>query len=390
MEQDENYIASKQTLSRAQTVITAYNQAVKTANEIINAKKTVTAIADVRIVEHELVRLRAIKNRHTPEVKEKCEAYQTALGEKRTLEEHKEEAKKRLGEYTSQVMPQYERKINEHLDDFNAGFRITGTSLGYLGGAVSTDYKILINETAVPLGDETTPLSGPSFRNTLSSGDKSTLALAFFLAQLDQDIDKSNKIVVFDDPFNSQDSFRKEWTVQKILKCGDECHQVIVLSHDKHFLHRIWNRLSIHPDQRKTIQFSRIGIRDTKILSWDIEESIRPAYIADRKALVEYNTSGNGEPREIVKKIRPVLESFCKFNDTELFTDEDNLGIIISKIQTAGTTNQLYSILEKLEIINEYSCRYHHGDSLNDTTESPEGTELEGFVKKTLEIIGYY
>jgi hypothetical protein len=34
------------------------------------------------------------------------------------------------------------------------------------------------------LGDGTTPLGQPCFRTTLSAGDKSTLALAFFLAQL--------------------------------------------------------------------------------------------------------------------------------------------------------------------------------------------------------------
>ena len=53
----------------------------------------------------------------------------------------------------------------------------------------------------------------PSFSNTLSSGDKITLALAFFLAQLEHLPDESSQVVIFDDPFNSQDNFRKGWTV---------------------------------------------------------------------------------------------------------------------------------------------------------------------------------
>ena len=54
-----------------------------------------------------------------------------------------------------------------------------------------------------------------------------TLALAFFLAQLEHDPDREGKIVVFDDPFNSQDGFRKDCTIQKIKRCGAACTQVI-------------------------------------------------------------------------------------------------------------------------------------------------------------------
>jgi len=92
------------------------------------------------------------------------------------------------------VIGRYEQAINRLLDEFNAGFRITGTKHGYPGGVASSSYQILINETPVELGDSQSPLDKPSFRNTLSSGDKSTLALAFFLAQLQHDPEKASKI----------------------------------------------------------------------------------------------------------------------------------------------------------------------------------------------------
>jgi wobble nucleotide-excising tRNase len=114
-----------------------------------------------------------------------------------------------------QVIGRYEQTINQLLDDFHAGFRITGTKHDYLGGVAGSSYQILINNKPVDLGDSETPIDKPSFRNTLSAGDKSTLALAFFLAQLAQDPDKAKKIVIFDDPFNSQDSFRKDWRVAR-------------------------------------------------------------------------------------------------------------------------------------------------------------------------------
>jgi hypothetical protein len=44
------------------------------------------------------------------------------------------------------------------------------------------DAILAINDTPVPIGGGTPEEGKPSFRNTLSSGDRNTLALAFFFA----------------------------------------------------------------------------------------------------------------------------------------------------------------------------------------------------------------
>lgn len=44
----------------------------------------------------------------------------------------------------------------------------------------------------------------PSFKNTLSAGDRTSLALACFLADLERETAWAQKIVVFDDPCHSQ------------------------------------------------------------------------------------------------------------------------------------------------------------------------------------------
>jgi hypothetical protein len=44
-------------------------------------------------------------------------------------------------------MAQYEKTINRLLDEFQAGFRIAGTSQSYAGGTVSPSYKLMINDT---------------------------------------------------------------------------------------------------------------------------------------------------------------------------------------------------------------------------------------------------
>jgi hypothetical protein len=310
------------------------------------------------------------------------------LAEKGAIDYKKAEVRQQLDDYTKQVIGQYEKTINRFLEDFNAGFRITDTKHAYPGGVASSSYQILINETPVELGDPETPLDKPSFRNTLSSGDRSTLALAFFLAQLEHDPDRASKIVVLDDPFNSQDGFRKDCTVQQIKKCGETSAQVIVLSHEHTFLKRIWDRLP--PADRKCLELKRIGLTNTTMCEWDIEKATQEAYNADRKVLTDYYHSSIGNPRDLVQKIRPVLETFCKALGAGALAENDTLGVIIGKLRATGPGHQLFPLCEGLEELNEYTRRYHHGENPRAATEPINDGELQGMVKKTLTMTGGY
>jgi wobble nucleotide-excising tRNase len=384
---DVAFTAPKAAFAQVQVGAATYNQAVRTANATITAKKAATAAADVTTVGGALTRLRATKKRFEPGVRAVCGAYELAQEEKRNLEDQKEDVKRQLDEYTERVIGRYEQSINRLLGDFNAGFRLTGTRHGYPGGVASFSYQILINDTTVDLGDERTPLDRPSFRNTLSSGDKSTLALAFFLAQLDHDPDKAAKIVVLDDPFNSQDNFRKNCTIQKIKKCGEACAQLIVLSHDDRFLKLIWDELAHLTAERKCLRLARIGLRNTAVSKWDIEVAAQGQFAADLKALTGYYNSGEGHPRDVVKKIRPVLESYFRNLYPTQFTPADSLGAIIAKIRDAAQAHPLTAILDDLERLNAYTTPYAHGQP--DAGAAPiDDNELQGSVKTTLTITG--
>ncbi len=384
---DPHFELAHTALVVADSDVAEYNQAVRVANTAIERRKATTAAANVGVVESALALFRAVKTRHEQSVRATCQALEAARAEKKAIEDRKANLKVQLDEYTREVIGSYEHSVNGLLDDFQAGFRLTGTTRGYLGGVASTNYQILINETAVDLGGPNSPADRPSFRNTLSSGDRSTLALAFFLAQLDGDPERASKIVVFDDPFNSQDSFRKDCTVVKIKQCGESCHQVIVLSHNQDFLRRVWDRLNPDGAERKCLQLMRVGVRDTRISAWDIEQATQPSFLTERGTLVKYYQTGEGAPRDIVKKVRPVLETHCK----NLYPGEfagDALGSIICKVRTAGATHQLFPLLEDLDALNEYTCRYHHGENPGATIEPINDTELQGFVKRTLDIVG--
>ncbi len=388
IEPDEAFREAQTASQQAHATVSAYNAAVDTANAIIAAKKQETEAADVQATEATLARLKAQKTRHHPAVRQACDAYQAHLTEKADLETQKAETREQLDEHTRQVIARYGESINRYLDRFNAGFRITRPTHAYHGGTPSSSYRIVVNETPVDLGDAATPLDRPSFKNTLSAGDRSALALAFFLAQLEQDPDRAGKVVVLDDPFTSQDNFRRNHTAFQIKSCGEACAQTVLFSHDPNFLKLVWDKLA--SADRKTLQLARVGEKNTAVAEWDIEKAVQARYRADVDVLQKYYALGEGEPRDVIQKIRPTLEGYCRNLYPTQFTDQDSLGTMVGKIRAADAAHPLHAIVDHLEELNDYCRRYHHGENPNAATEPIDDNELNGYVKRTLTLAGCF
>lgn len=383
---DEKFTNAVEFFEELSQLVAAYNGAVAAVNAAIDATKRATQTANVRDVEDVLGRLRAQKARHTAEVRALCELDARLQPEKDSLEAQKASARERLDAHTQQVIEQYGQSINRYLERINAGFRITSPTHNYRGGTPSTSYQILINQTPVDLGGEDTPLDRPSFKNTLSAGDKSTLALAFFLAQLEQDARRARKVVVFDDPFSSLDSFRRNQTAHQVFRCGETCAQVVLLSHEPQFLKLVWDRVTAA--DRKTLQLARIGEENTTIVEWDIEKALQARYRADIDALQRFVANAEGENREIIQKLRPVLEGYCRTLYPTQFLDQDTLGVIVGKIRAVGAGHPLWSIADDLDEINTYCRRYHHAENPAAATEPIDDAELRGYARRTLTLVG--
>lgn len=383
---DEDFTHALQGFEALRASLADYNAKVAASNAVVDATKQDARLANVRDVEAELAKLKAHKVRHSADVRVLCEADALLQGERTVLDSAKTGARDQLDAHTQEVITRYGQSINLHLERINAGFRITTPTHNYRGGPPSTSYQIVINQTAVNLGDVDTPLDQPSFGNTLSTSDKGTLALAFFLAQLEQDSERADKIVVFDDPFSSLDSFRRNQTVNQIYRCGDYCAQVVLLSHEPTFLKLLWDR--VVPADRKGLQLARIGEGNTTIVEWNIERALLARYRADIDALQRFFSQGDGDARETVQKLRPVLEGYCKALYPTQFTDQDTLGVIVGKIRTVGVEHPLNVIADDLEEINIYCRRYHHGENPGAATEPLDDAELQGYVRKTLTLVG--
>lgn len=366
--------------------LSTYNTAVATANAVIAARKQQARLANLRDIQSALALLNLQKSRHTPEVQALCDSDTRLQGEKGRLQTDKVRERQQLDAYTQQVITRYGQRINFYLERINASFRITTPTHTYQGGPPSTSYQIVINENTVDLGDPQTPLDRPSFKNTLSGGDRTTLALAFFFAQLEQDANRASKVVVFDDPFGSMDGFRRNHTVNQIYQCGQKCAQVLVLSHDPGFLHFLWER--IVPADRKSLTLARVGEDNTVIAAWDIDRALQARYRADIDTLQRFFADAEGRPRDVTQKIRPVLEGYCRNLYPAQFGEQEQMGGIITRIRDEGHGHPLASIVDDLEELNVYCRRYHHAENQNAATEPIDDTELRGYVGRTLKLVG--
>jgi len=372
--------------------VAAYNTAVDAANLRVNEQKAAAQRqSDFTLLKNELAQLEARKRRFEPGIVQNCQAYQEAVSAKAGLQQRKEITRRELDQHCRDILTTYEQSINDYLDQFNAGFRITNTRHLYTGGTPSSHYQIEINSTALDLGDARTPLGTPSFKTALSSGDRSALALAFFLAMLKQDANIGSKIVVFDDPFTSLDRFRRTCTQQRIQRLLDSAAQVIVLSHDPLFLKLLSDECPSASTNVKTLQMSKAG-GTTVIGEWDVQAETQSSYMKDFSTLLGFYRERNGEPRAVARTIRPFLEGMLRSHFPGQFQQQNEwLGDFINKIRAADSTSGLQHAkadIGELEAINSYSKKYHHQQNGNADSEPVPDDELHGYVKRTLRLGG--
>lgn len=117
---------------------------------------------------------------------------------------------------------------------------------------------------------------------------------------------------------------------------------------------------------------------------------MKARYRADTETLQKYISDKEGNLRDVVQKIRPILEGYCRNLYPSQFTDSDMLGGIVGKIREAGSNYSLFNIADDLDDLNQYSKRYHHGENPNAATEPIDDNELNGYVKRTLTLVGCF
>ncbi len=369
-----------------------YNAAIIAANASISAKKAEMETGNLAAAKAGLALLLAMQKRYEAGVVADCAAYSGMFHAKAILDSDKAAAKAKLDAYSEDVVERYEKRINKLLCVFGAGFRIGETKTSYAGGSVSSSFQILINNVPVVLGDAATPAAKASFKNTLSAGDRSTLALAFFIAQLESVAKLSETVVLFDDPFTSQDRSRRMQTKQEICRIATIARQVVVMSHEPEFLKRIKD--AVPSGTVRTLQMLRLGEKNSTICEADLDTIVLGEYFQYHAILSRYLFQNNGDPLDrmlVAKSIRPLLEGYLRVKLVGNFGPKEWIGEMISKIRDAAPNSLLggaKAILEDLDAINEYSKQFHHGDGAAAETDPIDDIELRTFVQRTLDVVG--
>ena len=240
----------------------------------------------------------------------------------------------------------------------------------------------------VPIAGGTPAIGEPSFGNTLSSGDRNTLALAFFFASLDQDPDLASRVVVIDDPASSLDEHRTLTTVHELRRLSERVTQLVVLSHNRPFLCRLWE--GADRDNRAALEIARDGTGST-LRSWEVSEASVTEH--DRRDLLfrTYLAGDNGRRLEVARALRPHLEAFLRVACPEHFPPGRLLGQFMDICrQRVGTQEHVLAGAEIVELGNltDYANRFHHDTNPAWQTAQVNDAELLGFLNRTRAFTG--
>jgi wobble nucleotide-excising tRNase len=361
--------------------ISALSISLQGSNAPIAVVKEQAANADVAARTADLMRLQAVRARHSEPLSGLCTDYLTEKAAKTATEALRTQARAALDNYRQNIFPAYEAAINTYLQRFNAGFRLAAVSPVNTRGGSSCSYNVVINNVSVAL----TADAGPAFRNTLSAGDRNTLALAFFFASLDQDPQLEQKILVIDDPMTSLDEHRSLTTVQEMRRMQARVSQVIVLSHSKPFLCQLWEGADTAARQAMLIRRDGVG---STLAVWDVNNDCITEHDRRHGLVAAYLQAADPAiERGVAAALRHILEAFMRVAYPATFPPGMLLGPFLGICQQrVGLQNEILSQadVDELRATLAYANRFHHDTNAAYETEAINDQELAHFSERVL------
>ncbi len=361
--------------------VAALSDRLVAANERLDIVKEHAAADDLPALSTDLAKLQAQKARYDPEVVPRCDAYMAEKVAKTGTEALRAQARIELDQHREQIFPTFEHAINDFLQRFGASFRLGGVQSVNTRGGSAVSYGVVINQENVNITTD----EGPSFRNTLSAGDRNTLALAFFFASLDQDPDLANKSIVIDDPMTSLDDHRTLRTRQEIMAMTARVQQVIVLSHSKPFLCSLYEQADKNVSISLRINRAAIG---SEIAVWDVRnDSISEHDKRHELVSVYLQVADPTKEREVAQALRQILEAFMRVAYPEHFPPGALLGPFIGLCdQRVRGNNEILTATDitELRALLDYANRFHHDTNPAWQTAVINDAELRDFSERTL------
>jgi wobble nucleotide-excising tRNase len=354
-------------------------------NSTVRQTKEHAAEGSAQTARARLEHLQAIQRRFRPAVDAACKDYLATKSSKTAVEQEKARARTELDEHRGRVFGTCQAAINRFLDTFNADFTLEQLRPSDAAGVPSSTYGVGVNGRWVALNPPQTPT--PSFRTALSSGDRNTLALAFFFTSLES-LTLGDTIVAIDDPISSLDDARAFATAQEIRKLLGCCRQLVVLSHSRSLLCPLWDRSD--KNNTATLEIRDDGPDRSTLVPWDIEAAAVSEFDRLHRLVREYAEDVRGNPQVVAPKLRPLLESSLRVAFVAHFEPGWSLATYCKHIKQAlhdGSPVLSAEDIQELDDLREYANRFHHSTNQRQWQEARANVnerELRGYAKRVL------
>jgi AAA domain len=138
----------------------------------IDRVKERAATANVAALQRDLSVFQAVRSRHAPAIAPLCDDYESERQDKMAAEAARDAARAALDQYRTNIFPAYQLAINDCLRRFNAGFRLDSVASNNTRAGSSCTYNVLINNQTVAVSAANPAPGAPSFKTTLSAGDR--------------------------------------------------------------------------------------------------------------------------------------------------------------------------------------------------------------------------
>lgn len=309
--------------------------------------------------------------------------------------------REQIEEEQHESIEKHKDAINEILCAFNSMIRLKELDKDNRGkGGISRlKYVITFIGREISILDEDQHI----FENVLSLGDRSALALAFFLSKFSE-TNNDKSIIILDDPMSSLDIHRKNATVIQIAKLVANNYQTFVFSHDAFFLSDIYNysilskNIKCFEIESKHIDLNPYEPNSSKYISSKLididnyDSYVIHSYSREYNKIYDFVTNGSEiEKVDVARSIRPVLEAYLRFLYPKDFIKGMWLGEMITKIREEADEHSIFydrnNRISILTEINEFSKSYHHAQDFDTQIQNLELLTVKSYAKNTLRFI---
>lgn len=369
-----------------QRVSKAYNEAI--AKFVTKAKGYIDKLpkSDIDVLRQSLVKEREIENRFKREWKNWAKDYPVVKKKAADLLRKKDAKQKDLETYTASIFGMYQKRINEMLGTLGADFTIidlTGKTDERANESYS-DFGFLILKKKVPL--KVRQDDSPCFKNTLSEGDKSTLAFAFFIASLEKIPDLYKQVVILDDPLSSLDETRREATARVLLELSPKVNQLCVFTHKKDFLWMVYDKIA----DNHVLKLRSDKTNGSWIEPYDVEEDRKSQYAKNIEAMQRYILEDFGPTPDMMQgNIRKVFEVVLKTKFYRVLAADirgkKGLAKILITLFDRGLLDA--SLKPKLFDVCNVANGPHHGDIVDAPTKSLTRNEVITLINEAFALL---